>query len=81
MHAGAGDGGTSTSCGTQNVPLTNNGLSMVWNEPANPGCHFIRSGYAANVRLDLVGKNLQMTLTGKYPSITMAFKHDGAGLF
>jgi hypothetical protein len=81
MHAGAGDGGTSTSCGTQTVPLTDNGLSMVWNEPANPGCHFIRGGYAANVRLTLAGKSLHMTLSGKYPSITMEFKHEGAGLF
>jgi hypothetical protein len=81
MHAGAGDGGTSTSCGTQSVPLTNNGLSMVWNERASADCRLLKDGYAANVRLDLQGKYLQMTLSGKYPSTTMQFKPDGAGQF
>jgi hypothetical protein len=77
MHASAGDDGTTANCGSQNVPLTDNGLSMVWNEPANPGCHFIRTGYAANVRLYMVGSHLHMTVGGKYPSTDLVFKHDG----
>jgi hypothetical protein len=77
MHASAGDGRTTGGCGSQDVPLTNNGLSMVWDEPANPGCHFIRNGYTANVRLYMAGNRLHMTLTGKYPSADLEFKHQG----
>jgi hypothetical protein len=77
MHASAGDGGTTASCGSQNVPLADNALSMVWDEPANPACHFIRTGYAANVRLYMAGDQLHMTLSGKYPRIDLAFKHQG----
>jgi hypothetical protein len=81
MHAGAGDGGKSTSCGTQSVPLTNNGLSMVWNERASADCRLLKDGYAANVRLDQAGNHLRMILSGKYPSTTMEFKRDGADTF
>jgi hypothetical protein len=77
MHASAGDGRTTGGCGSQYVPLTNNGFSMVWDEPANPGCHFIRTGYTANVRLYMVGSSLHMTLTGKYPSTDLEFKRQG----
>jgi hypothetical protein len=77
MHASAGDGRTTAGCGSQYVPLTNNGFFMVWDEPANPGCHFIRTGYTANVRLYMVGDHLHMTLAGKYPSTDLAFKHQG----
>ena len=77
MHASAGDGRTTAGCGSQYVPLTSNGLSMVWDEPTNPGCHFIRAGYTANVRLYMVGDHLHMTLDGKYPSTDLVFKHQG----
>jgi hypothetical protein len=50
---------------------------MVWDEPANPSCRFIRSGHSASVRLYLVGSQLHMTLTGKYPSADLQFKHQG----
>jgi hypothetical protein len=50
---------------------------MVWDEPANPGCHFILTGYTANVRLYMVGSRLHMTLAGKYPSADLEFKRQG----
>jgi TIR domain len=77
MHASMGDGGTTTSCGSQYVPLTNNGLSMVWDEPAIPGCHRNDNDYTAIVRLYMVGNDLHMTLAGKYPSTDLVFKHQG----
>ena len=77
MHSSMGDGGTTTSCGSQYVPLTNNGLSMVWDEPAIPGCHRDGNDYTASVRLYMAGNQLHMTLAGKYPSTDLVFKHQG----
>jgi hypothetical protein len=77
MHSSMGDGGTTTSCGSQYVPLTNNGLSMVWDEPASPGCHRDGNDYTASVRLYMAGNQLHMTLAGKYPSTDLVFKHQG----
>ena len=77
MHSSMGDNDTTTSCGSQYVPLTNNALSMVWDEPAIPGCHYNGNAYAANVRLYMVGKQLHMPLSGRYPSTDLVFKHEG----
>jgi hypothetical protein len=63
--------------GFHRFPLTNNGLSMVWDEPAIPGCHYNSNAYAASVRLYMVGNQLHMTLAGKYPSTDLVFKHQG----
>jgi hypothetical protein len=69
----ANDGSGMLSCGIQSVPLTNHGLSMVWDEETSPSCSKYPGMYSAAVRLSMIGDRMRMILFGKYPSTGIDF--------
>jgi TIR domain len=61
------------SCGNQSVPLTSQGLSMLWNEAASPSCGKYPGMYTVNVRLYMVEDRMHMIASGKGISTGMDF--------